>query len=415
MSNENLEYGNIPSHIPIDLVRNVDIFGQKSGDDPFISAAKTNRLGKVFFNIGDKSLENSGVWVVTDLVLMRRALKLPGLFSSNGTTNFSRMVGEDWDLIPIELDPPRHSHFRRILSAAFSPMRMKQLEPFVRESAVRLIEEFRGEDGCEFIEAFADPFPRSAFIHLLGLPQDQYETFCGWEKGKLHSLHSLNRLKRMAAARAIVEYMRDFIKYKRRNQGDDLVTLCINADIDGDRATDSEILGICVLMFIAGLDTVAASLGLNFRHLAMNPKMSQNELRLDPGKAGAAAIELLRRYSVINDRIRILTADSDILGVDMKAGDRVLFPTALVNLSEEAFVDPLTVEFGRDNREHAGFFYGAHRCLGRHLATLELTIAIQEWLDRIPEFRLANPTPPPISSTSGVFGVEKLYIEWGRA
>jgi len=124
---------------------------------------------------------------------------------------------------------------------------------------------------------------------------------------------------------------------------------------------------------------------------------------------------LLRRYSVVNDRIRILKADTDILGVDMKAGDRVLFATALVNLSEEVFADPLTVEFGRDNRQHAGFLYGPHRCLGRYLATLELTIAIQEWMDRIPEFRLTEATAPPISSTSGVFCVEKLHMQWARA
>jgi len=407
-----LKSGNITAHVPPGMVRNVDIFGQKSGDDPYICAAKASRLGNIFFNLGDKSLENSGVWVVSDLALMRQALKLPELFSSNGTTNFSRMVGEDWDLIPIELDPPRHSHFRRILNAAFSPMKVRQLEPFVRACAVKLIEEFRGEGGCEFIESFANPFPMSVFIHLLGLPQDDYEMFSGWENGLLHSP---SRLRRMASARAIVEYMRDFIKHKRRNQGDDLVTLCINADVDGHRANDNEILGMCVLMFIAGLDTVAASLGLSFRHLAMYPQGCQNELRQNPAKAGAAAIELLRRYSVVNDRIRILKADTDILGVDMKAGDRVLFATALVNLSEEVFADPLTVEFGRDNRQHAGFLYGPHRCLGRYLATLELTIAIQEWMDRIPEFRLTEAIAPPISSTSGVFCVEKLHMQWARA
>lgn len=402
----------VPPHVPTDLVRSVDIFGQKSGDDPYLSAAKASRLGKIFFNIGDNSLDNSGVWVVSDLELMRRALKLPELFSSNGTTNFSRMVGEDWDLIPIEIDPPRHSQFRRILNAAFSPTRVRQLEPFVRESAVKLIEEFREESGCEFIKSFANPFPMLVFIHLLGLPQDEYETFSGWEKALLHSP---SRLQRIASARAIVDYMRAFIKHKRQNQGDDLVTLCINADIDGRQVHDNEILGMCVLMFIAGLDTVAASLGLTFRHLAMHPLECQNELRQDPGKAGDAAIELLRRYSVINDRSRIVTRDTDVLGLDMKAGDRVLFATSLANLSEEVFVNPLAVEFGRDNRQHAGFFYGPHRCLGRYLATLELTIAIEEWLDRIPEFRLTNATPPPISATSGVFCVEKLHLQWGNA
>lgn len=407
-----LKHAHIPSHVPANMVRDVDIFGQKTGDDPYVSAAKASRLGKIFFNVGDKSLENSGVWVVSDLGLMRRALKLPELFSSNGTTNFSRMVGEDWDLIPIELDPPRHSHFRRILNAAFSPMRVRQLEPFVRKCAVKLIEKFRSDGGCEFIESFANPFPMSVFIHLLGLPQNDYEMFADWEK---RLLHSPSRLQRMAAARAIVEYMRDFIKHKRSNQGDDLVTLCINADVDGQRASDSEILGMCVLMFIAGLDTVAASLGLSFRHLAMYPQQCQNELRRVPDKAEAAAIELLRRYSVVNDRIRILTTDTDILGVEMKAGDRVLFATALVNLSEQVFTDPLAVEFGRDNRQHAGFLYGPHRCLGRYLATLELTIAIQEWMDRIPAFHLVNAVPPPISSTSGVFCVEELHMKWQTA
>jgi len=205
-----------------------------------------------------------------------------------------------------------------------------------------------------------------------------------WEYGLLHS-HDMPQI--LTAAQATVAYLRELIARRKREPADDLTTFCINAQIDGRPVADDEIVGMCFLLFLAGLDTVAAALGLSFRHLALHPE-HQAQLRARPELIPDAVEELLRRYSMITSS-RLVTEDMEFAGAPMRQGDRVIFSTPLANLDAGEFDQPLAVDFERTPNRHVAFLYGPHRCLGSHLARRELIIAMQEFLQRTPPFRLA--------------------------
>jgi cytochrome P450 len=346
--------------------------------------------------------------VLTRAEDIRTALQQPEVFSSRNTTNFSAMVGEAWDLIPLELDPPAHSQFRAVMNGVFSPTRMKQMEDGVRARAVALIDAVVGDGDCEFVEAFGRRFPVSIFMQLMGLPQEHSEQFNEWEFGLLHSR---DPMVQSASARAIVDYLRALIAKRKLEPGDDLTTFCISAKVDNRAVTDDEIMGMCFLLFIAGLDTVAASLSLHFRHLAQNPH-DQERLRADPSLIPNAVEEFLRRYPIVTSS-RIVTKDVEFAGAPMKAGDRVMFSTGLANLDPEEFDRPMDVELERFPNRHVSFLYGPHRCIGSHLARRELIIAIEEWVRRVPSFHIKAGAPVPVEP-GGLLSVHALPIEWAR-
>jgi cytochrome P450 len=219
-----------------------------------------------------------GSWMLSRAEDVRHVLQQPELFSSKGIAGFSRMVGESWDLIPLELDPPEHAKFRTVLNGIFAPAKVKALEEGVRASAIALIDRVVGRGECEFVEAFGRPFPVSIFMQLMGLPDEDTALVNGWEH---QLLHSTDMMTRIAGAKGFLDYLRELIARRRREPTDDLTSFAIQAQVDGRPLTDDEVMGICYLLVVAGLDTVAASLGLHFRHLALNPD-HQARLRADP-------------------------------------------------------------------------------------------------------------------------------------
>jgi cytochrome P450 len=344
--------------------------------------------------------------VLTRAEDIRAALQQPNVFSSHNTVGFSAMVGETWDLIPLELDPPEHSQFRAVLNGIFSPSRMKVMEEGVRARAAALVDALVAARECEFVEAFGRPFPVSIFMQLMGLPEEHTDQFNVWEFGLLHSQDPEEQI---AAAHGIVDYLRDLIALRKAEPTDDLTSFCINAKVDGRPVTDDEIMGMCFLLFIAGLDTVAASLGLHFRHLAQNPA-DQARLRADPSLIPDAVEEFLRRYPIVNST-RIIAEDVEFAGVRMKTGDRVLFSTVLANLDPDEFDQPLETEIDRSPNRHVSFLYGPHRCIGSHLARRELVIAMEEWLRRVPPFHVKDGVPVPVAP-GGLLSVHALPLAW---
>jgi len=394
------------SHVPPGLIRDIDLRGYEA-QDPYERLAALRSEGRVFFNLtyGPMS-EEAGIWVLTRAEDIRTALQQPEIFSSQNTVGFSRMIGETWSLIPLELDPPTHSQFRAILNGIFSPNRMKVMEDGIRARAASLIDRIVGDGGCEFVETFGRPFPVSIFMQLMGLPEEHTDQFNAWEYGLLHSQ---DPAQQVMAARAIVDYLRALIAKRKVEPADDLTTFCVNARIEERPVTDDEIMGMCFLLFIAGLDTVAASLSLHFRHLAMNPA-DQARLRADPSLIPNAVEELLRRYAIVTST-RLLTRDVEFAGVSMKAGDRVLFSTILANLDPDEFERPMAVDLDRSPNRHVSFLYGAHRCIGSHLARRELVISMEEWLKRVPPFRIGRGREAPVAP-GGLLSVHALPLEW---
>jgi len=348
-----------------------------------------------------------GSWQVTRAEDIRHVLQNPDTFSSRNIAGFSRLVGQEWDLIPLEKDPPEHGKYRAIMNGVFAPAKITAMEDGVRARAVDLIQAFADRGGCEFMEDFARPFPVSIFMQLMGLPEADTDKVNAWEYGLLHSG---DMQQRVVAARGFYDYLRELIAMRRREPANDLTTFCIQAQIDGRPTTDEEIMGMCYLLVVAGLDTVAASLSLHFRHLALFPQ-DQARLRADPSLIPSAVEELLRAYAIVTTS-RWVTRDVEVGGVPMTAGDRIICSTPLACLDPDEFDDPLTVDIARSPNRHVAFSYGPHRCIGSHLARRELIIAMEEVLRRIPPFRVAEGARAEIKPV-GLYSAPHLPLVWG--
>jgi len=397
----------IPSHVPPELVVTVDLAGFTTpGQCPYAKMAAMHDGPRTLFS-PPNFMAPQGSWVITRAEDIRAVLQQPEVFSSKGIAGFSQLVGENWDLIPLELDPPEHAKFRAIMNGIFAPKKITAMEEGVRARAVALIDAVADKGGCEFVEAFGRPFPVSIFMQLMGLPEEDTDKFIAWEYGLLHANDMMQRVQ---AGKAILDYLRALIEQRKRSPADDLTSFAVQATIDGRPTTDDEIMGICYLLFVAGLDTVAASLGLHFRHLAQNPD-DQARLRADPSLIPGAVEEFLRRYSIVTTN-RFVTQDVEVAGVNMKTGDRVTCSTMLASLDPTEFDNPLDVDIERSPNRHVAFSYGPHRCIGSHLARRELVIAVEEWLKRVPPFRVAGGQDVPVKP-GGVLGVAELPLVWG--
>lgn len=401
----------VPDHVPQELIRAPDLFrmgGQSAGGKcPYDTLSEMHSGPRIVYSApGPAPFGPPGAWLLTRADDIRSVLQNPEVFSSKGIAGFSQLVGESWDLIPLELDPPVHSKFRTIMNSIFAPAKVAAMESGVRARAIALIDAVAGRGECEFVEAFGRPFPVTIFMQLMGLPDGDMEKLNHWEH---QLLHSGTIEERIAGGRGFLTYLRELIALRRREPTDDLTTFAVQAQVDGRPLTDDEIMGICYLLVVAGLDTVAASLGLHFRHLAQNPA-DQQRLRDDPSLIPSAVEEFLRRYAIVTTS-RFVTQDTEVAGVAMKKGDRVTCSTALASLDPEEFDAPLAVDIERTPNRHVAFSYGPHRCIGSHLARRELIIAIEEWLKRTPPFRIKGGGTVPVMP-GGLLGVKELQLEW---
>ena len=395
----------IPEHVPPELVVDFN-YNTNPGMfvDPFATIAKLHDGPRIVFIPMD--VAGRPTWLLTRGEDMRTVLWDQQTFSSKGKTGFSALLGESWDLIPLEVDHEEHTKFRNLLNPLFAPRQIDKLEQGMRQTAIQLIGRFADSKGCEFMQAFGRPFPVTVFMQLMGLPLEQTPTFLKWEDELLHS-GDFGVMAR--AAGEIAQYLRDLAVDRKKNPLDDLASFVANAQIDGRALPDDEILGIYYLLFVGGLDTVAASLGFMFRYLATHPD-DQEKLRKHPEMRADAIEELLRAFSVVNSS-RLCTRDVELGGVQMKKGDRVLFSYSMAGLDPEDFPDPFDIKLDRSPNRHMAFAFGPHRCIGSHLARREFRVAFDELFDRLPPFRIKAGTTPVVHGAS-VFGVDRLELEW---
>ena len=396
--------------VPAHLVRRWDLSKDPDAEIcPYRAAAKLHSGPPIFFNPGEDDPRAKGLggsWVVTRYELQREVLQNAEVFSSYLISGFSRLIGEEWPLVPLELDPPEHMAYRMLLNPLFAPAKINALEAGVRQSAIDLIEKVRADGGCEFMEAFGRPFPVGVFMRLMGLPLEEAPTFLEWEEGLLRGP---TMEARASAARNIKEYLLQLIAKRRANPVDDLASFVANSEIDGKPIPPIRALGICYLLFVGGLDTVAATLGFTFRELAQRPEL-QRQMRADPAIIPDAVEEFIRAFGVVTS-CRYLTRDYELAGVKMRKGDIVTIPFGVASRDETEYRDPHVIDFKRENTRNISFAAGPHRCIGSHLARREFKIALEEWMTRVPEFRIRPDTQPVVHSV-GVWGVDDLRLAW---
>ena len=399
----------VPDHVPPETVRDFSLFTSpgmqrtKNGDPH--SAVACVHAGPPIFYSPCNTRDGQGTWVITRAEDQRRLLQDTATFSSHRSI-FASALGENWPMIPLELDPPAHGVFRSLLNPLLSPKRVMALEPAVRERAIALIDMISASStSCDVMKDFAFPFAVSIFLRFLGLSDERLDTFVGWGNDLLHG----DGIKRTAAARTILSFIDELAAKRRKEPADDFMTFVVQADVEGRQLTDEEVRGIGVLLFVAGLDTVAAAIGFDLAYLARNPK-DQELLRSEPDRIVLAAEELLRAYSTVQ-MIRVATKDIDFEGAPIRKGDYISCATMIANRDPAEFECPNTIDLTREDNRHTAFACGPHRCLGSHLARREIVIGLEEWLSRIPDFRIKEGTAP-ITYGGHVFGIENLILDW---
>jgi cytochrome P450 len=351
-----------------------------------------------------------GFWVFTRASTIREAYQRPELFSSSCTTVFDQNPIFRW--VPQMLDPPEHTEWRQRLAPWFSPAAVKQREPRIRELCRSLVDEVVADGSCDFLTRFARPFPATIFMEVMGLPQEDSPQFEVWAHSLLNTpaVEDPDHSKAISTMAEVMEYFEELVGKREVDPHEDLVSDALRWQIRGEPIDREELLSLCLLMFMAGLDTVTTQLGYTWWHLAQHPD-HRRRIISEPTIIPAAVEEFLRVYSFVPPARRVME-DVDFHGCPMKAGEVVWMPLSLATRDPAELSCPAEVDFDRENLPTSmAFGTGPHRCLGAHLARTEVRIALEEWHARIPDYRLV-PGAEIEEHNAGMFGIKSLHIGW---
>jgi cytochrome P450 len=401
----------IPEHVPEELFwpHKLNDFTCEL-DDPFIAAARLHE-GPGIIWAKEASL-GKPAWVLTQHDLIRDAYLDFEHFSSTRDDNTGDVLGKDMvRMIPVEVDPPQHQHYRRILNPLFTPKHVNTYGEMVQQTCDRLMDGIPDPANCEFISEFAELFPNSIFLSLLGLPQEQLPQFLAWERQLLRSGDQADFEKSSEAAGLIFKYLHGFITEQKDNpQRTEFIDALLNGTIEGRPLNDLEILGYCMLFYVAGLDTVYSTLGWIMRHLA-NDQPLQDHLRSNPQEIAKAVEEFSRAFAVPAPHRRV-TEDFDFHGVRMRKNDVVLLPLYLASRDPRVYEDPHKIDINRGAR-NLSFATGPHTCLGVHLAKREMRTVLESFLSRFSSIRMQEGEHYEYH-TGGVLGVDRLPLVLDR-
>jgi cytochrome P450 len=340
---------------------------------------------------GAEALRLDGVGViVSSRAGVDEVLRNPEVFSSNMSAHDLKTRRP---LIPLQVDPPAHRAYRRILDPLFAPPRMKALEGSVAELVNGLIDGFVDDAEIDFTRQFSLPFPSQVFLTMFGLPLGELPRFLEMKDGVIRPDHVVGHefghpeteAHQQATSDAIYAYFERVLDERAGAQHDDLLGHLLAVEVDGDRLSREDILDVCFLFLIAGLDTVSASLDCFYGRLAADPS-ARRTLVESPESIPAVVEELLRWETPVMAVARIATRDTDVRGCPISAGEHVMAVIGSANVDDAAVPDAGSLRWDREANRHLAFGGGIHRCLGSHLARVELRVALREWHRRIPDY-----------------------------
>ena len=291
-----------------------------------------------------------------------------------------------YGLPPISSDPPLHTWTRRLLLPWFSHKRVDSYEQLTRDLCTGLIDGFIDSGRADAAAGYAQQIPVRVIAHILGVPEELSDTFTGWVRDLLEFADDSER--RVEGGTQLITYFIQEVERREVEPGDDLLSELLHTEVDGAPIDRGIALGTAALVLIAGVDTTWSAIGSSLWHLATHDA-DRERLVAEPELMPLAIEELLRAYSPVT-MARVVTEDVEYGGCPMKAGDKVLMNFPGANRDPEVFEDADTVVLDRAHNRHVAFGSGIHRCAGSNLARMELRIALEEWLRRIPEFRLAD-------------------------
>jgi cytochrome P450 len=322
-------------------------------------------------------------------------LHQPNLVSSNPDAVF---LGSETGLIPLQVDPPDHVRYRRMLDPLFTPPKMATLEGEVAGLVNRCIDSFIERGTCDLASELAVPVPCGTFLRLLGLPIERLDEFIITKDELIRPVandaEDANAIRTRAGV-AVFEMFGDALDQRADRPTDDVIGHLVRLEQSGALTRD-ESLNICLLQLTAGLDTVTASLECFFAYLARSPA-HQRQLVAQPELAAKAVEELLRWMSPVPTVARVFMQDADVEGCPVRAGTQMSMLLATTNIDPTRFENPTEVDFTRHSIKHLAFGLGVHRCLGSHLARMELKVTLSEWHRRIGSYRLPEGFEPTYS------------------
>jgi cytochrome P450 len=384
----------VPPHVPPNVVRQIDLSFQGPVDElfPRLDALRSEARA-LWLSIGLPRFGGSA-WFFTQEADIRAGLQNAELFGQPPNRLQALLTS---------LDPPEHTRYRRLLTPLFSPGAVGAMEDSIRQRIRAIIAEIAPRGSCDFVADVATQFPTRVFTAWMGLPEEQTGSFVQMTHMVLHGTAE----EQAQALAGVAGVLTALINERLARPADDLMSKIAAVRLDDRPLTREELFGIAYLLFFAGLDTVAAALSLSFWHLAQTPE-DRRTLAEHKLPTGQVVEEMLRRHSFMH-LLRVARRDAEFAGVQLKTGDRVFLSLPMASRDPEAFDDPTSVHLERVDNRHCAFGVGRHRCLGSHLARIEMRVAFDEWHAQIPDYRLAG---QPTGYAGIHMGVKNLPLRW---
>lgn len=357
-------------------------------------------------------LREAGPVVLSDgwYALTRRsdvlaALRNPNVFSSKKAFE---VVGSPLPLIPAALDPPEHTRIRRILHPFFSPHALAAILPSIQNQAIDIIDTIAERGEVEVMADLATPYPSQVFLTLFGLPLQDRERLINWKDAiiELSIPNSAGESPDLTPALELFTYLTEAVADHRQNPGDDVLSGALSGE---DALTDDEALGMAFFFVLAGLDTVTSAIGAAMLELARRPDV-RTRLLGDPHEISVFVEEIVRLESSAPVVPRVTTEEVTVAGITLPAGSRVRLCLGAINRDGSDAISGDDLVMDGKLHKHWGFGGGPHRCVGSHLARMELNVVIAEWLRRIPDFELPHGYRPEITWPSPTCTLPRLPL-----
>ncbi|AFJ35641.1 MULTISPECIES: cytochrome P450 [Mycobacterium] len=361
--------------------------------------------------LGWKTLRDAGpvVFMNGHYYLTRRDDVLAAL---RNTKVFSSTVlqppGNPLPVLPLAFDPPQHTRYRKILQPYFSPHALSKSRPALQRHARDMIAALAGRGECEVMADLARLYPFQVFLDLYGLPLEDRDRLIEWKDSVISDKPFLTQAD-MAKGQQLLQYLVDAIAQRRQNPGSDMLSQVMTGDGD---FSDIELLGMSHLLILAGLDTVTAAIGFSLFELARRPQL-RAQLRDNPKQIRVFIEEIVRLEPSAPVAPRITTEFVEVGGMTLPPGTSVRLCMAAVNRDDSDSMSTNELNMDGKVHRHWGFGGGPHRCLGSHLARIELTVIVAEWLTQIPDFELPADYSPVINYPSHSFALKELPLRWG--
>lgn len=395
----------IPAHVRPEQVFDFDIYA-----DPRITDDVQGSYARALADAPDIfwSPANGGHWIVQRHDLIAEVVKNPAVFSAR-EMQIPRVENPPF-FIPLSVDPPENVPYRHVLMPKFSPRAVAEMEARMRAMAADIVAAVADRGECDFVHDVAARFPVAVFMEVMGLPLD-----------KLHEFRAIadtyfkarTDAEIQASSQQIFGIFNELIALRQASPDDDLISHFLTVDLGGGRTlSHEEVLAMCFVLFLGGMDTVTNVTSFSFQHLATDPAL-QARLAADPALIPRFAEEGLRMFGVIGTP-RLVVQDFDAHGVSFRTGEMVLCALWQSGRDPAKLPDPDRFDIDRADMPHYNFSTGPHLCLGHALARAEMRILAEEWLKRIPAFRAA-PGQRHGFRIGTVIALESLQLEWNPA